>query len=273
MRNLLSANFFRLRRNLVFWVCMTGMLIGSAGFMVLWCLENAGPGVFLDPDAYWTRLAPMVSLLCGVFACLFLNAEYAEGTVRNKLAVGHTRRDIYLSHFVTVFAASAGIALAWLIGNCASVPFLGLPAMPPAQLALCGVVILGYTAAFSAIFTCIGMLNNRRSATVITLLVWLAMLLMASSLDAALYEPEFKETAKVTIDGVQAVLTEPNPFYISGIQRVVYEFLIDLLPSGQAARLQNFRLDGFIRMMLCDLGVTAALTGIGLRRFRRKDLK
>lgn len=41
MTNLLRANFSRLKRDGVFWVCVLTVLACSVGFMVLWCLENA----------------------------------------------------------------------------------------------------------------------------------------------------------------------------------------------------------------------------------------
>lgn len=273
MRNLLSASFFRLRRNQVFWVCTAGMMLGSAGMMVLWCVENAQKGSINELDAFYFRLTVMVSLAYAVFTCLFLSADYSDGAVRNKLAVGHTRRDVYLSSFLTVFAASLCMALAWLLGSCAGVPFLGFLTLPPAGLALCLAVIIGFTAAFSAIFTFIGMLNTRRTAQVITLLVWLALLLAAMMVDFALYEPEFANGLTITADGVMTTIPEPNPYYISGLQRDIYEFIMDFLPSGQAGRLQNIALDHPARMLLCSAFITAASTLGGIHFFQRKDLK
>lgn len=273
MRNLLSANFYRLKRNPVFWVCTLAMLLGSAGMMIFWCAEDAQRGFVRELDVFYFRLTVVVSLTYAVFASLFLGAEYGDGTIRNKLTVGHTRRDVYLASFLTVFAASLCMALAWSVGSCAGVPFLGFLTLSPAKIALCLAVIVGFTAAFSAIFTFIGMLNSRRTATVVALLIWLALLLAASMVDNALYEPEFASGLTITADGVQSVSPEPNPYYISGLQRDIYEFLMDLLPSGQAGRIQNIRLDHPVRMLLCDLAVTASATLGGLFLFRRKDLK
>ena len=50
MRNLLRANFSRLRRDGTFWSCVLTVLACSAGFMVLWCLEDADKGVVRDMD-------------------------------------------------------------------------------------------------------------------------------------------------------------------------------------------------------------------------------
>lgn len=274
MRNLLHANLSRLKRDGIFWMCVFAMLAFSAGFMITWCLEALEKGNFQDLDLFYFRFAPAVGFFYAVFSCLFLSVEYSEGTVRNKLAVGHTRREVYLSSFLTVFAASMCIALAWLAGSLAGVPFLGFLTLGPAGTMLCLTVVTGFTAAFSAIYTFICLLNDRRSVTVITISVWLILVLVVGVLGAALHEPEVVKNGMISMeDGTLAVITSPNPYYISGVQRAVYEFLIDLLPTGQADSLQNILLDHPLRMLLSSAFITAAATLGGLKIFERKDLK
>lgn len=274
MRNLLHANLSRLKRDRVFWLCVFAMLALSAGFMITWCLEALEKGNFPDLDLFYFRFAPSLGFFYAIFSCLFLSVEYSEGTVRNKLAVGHTRREVYLSSFLTVFAASMCVALAWLAGSLAGVPFLGFLMLGPVMTILCVAVVVGFTAAFSAIYVFIGLLNDRRSVTVITISVWLIMVLVAGVLGATLHEPETIKTGMISMeDGTLTVLTSPNPYYISGVQRAVYEFLIDLLPAGQADSLQNILLDHPLRMLLSSAFITAAATFGGLKLFERKDLK
>lgn len=274
MTSLLRANLFRLRRDKTFWLCVASVLACSVGFMVLWCRESAEKGVISELDAFYFRLSAAMGFFYAVFTCLFLSAEYSEGTIRNKLAVGHTRREVYLSNFFTVFAASLCIALAWLVGGLAGVPFLGFLKLGPAGTALCIAVVVGYTAAFSAIYTFIGMLNDRRTVTVITIAAWLILLLVGAFIENALYEPEYVVNIMVmTSEGVQIANPEPNPYYISGIQRDIYEFMEDFSPAGQSSLLQNIKLDHPLRMLLSSAFVTAAATFGGLAFFERKDLK
>lgn len=272
MTNLLRANFSRLKREGVFWVCVLTVLACSIGFMVLWCLENAERGALTDLDEFYFRFSAAMGFFYAMFTCLFLSVEYGEGTIRNKLAVGHTRREVYLSNFITVFAASLCMAAAWLVGGLAGVPFLGFLTIGPVGTTLCFAIIIGFTAAFSAIYTFIGMLNDRRSVTVITIAVWLILFLISGSFESALHEPEFT-TALMMTDGTQILNTEPNPYYISGIQRTIYEFVVDFLPTGQSSSLQNINIGHPVRMLLSSLGITAAFTLGGLRLFERKDLK
>lgn len=274
MTNLLRANFSRLKREGVFWVCVLAVLACSIGFMVLWCLENAERGALTDLDEFYFRFSAAMGFFYAMFTCLFLSVEYGEGTIRNKLAVGHTRREVYLSNFITVFVASLCMAAAWLIGGLAGVPFLGFLTIGPVGTVLCFAIIIGFTAAFSAIYTFIGMLNDRRSATVITVAVWLILVLVSSIFENTLHEPEEIKQMLVSVDGgTPAAVTEPNPYYISGIQRTIYEFVVDFLPTGQSSSLQNINIGHPVRMLLSSLGITAAFTLGGLRLFERKDLK
>ena len=274
MRNLLHANFSRLKRDGVFWLCVVTMLVCSAGFMVNWCLEAIERDAAGNMDLFYFRFAPALGFFCAVFSCLFLSVEYAEGTIRNKLTVGHTRREVYLSSFLTVFAASLCIALAWLVGGLAGVPFLGFLTLGPVGMILCVAVVVGFMAAFSAIYTFIGLLNDRRSVQAITIAIWLILTLVPNFCANALYEPEFSSPITMFKDGVQIVGDpSPNPLYISGIQREIYEFVVDFLPTGQSCSLQDIQLDHPLRMLLSSVFITVAAAFVGMRLFERKDLK
>ncbi len=275
MTNLLRANLCRLKRDKVFWLCVGVLLAGSAGMMLHWRRE--GLGVDMEPvkglEYYYFRLTIILGLFQSVFACLFLNTEYAEGTVRNKLSIGHTRREIYLANFLTVLAASLLMALAWAVGSCAGIPYWGLWRFGPRGLALHMLVVLAFTAVYAAMFTFIGMLDAGRSAIVVSLLAWFAVTMAASQLDNGLSEPEFISGISMTVDGIQMASPEPNPKYLTGAVRAVYEFLMDLLPIGQAVQVQRLELTHPARALACDAVLTLGFTLGGLALFRKKDLK
>lgn len=242
--------------------------------MVTWCWEALEIGNSPDLDLFYFRFAPALGFFYAIFSCLFLSVEYSEGTIRNKLAVGHTRRDVYLSGFLTIFAASTCISLAWLAGGLIGIPFLGFLTLGLNGIILCLAVVVGFTAAFSAIYTFICLLNDRRSVSVITISVWLLLALASGILATALHEPEMLKTGMIMAeDGSFSTVMSPNPYYISGIQRAIYRFLVDFLPSGQADSLQSILLENPLRMLLSSLFVTIAVTFCGLSLFEHKDLK
>ncbi|MGY3662454.1 MAG: hypothetical protein ACXAHE_00930 [Roseburia sp. 1XD42-69] len=48
---------------------------------------------------------------------MFLGTDYSDGTIRNKLTVGHTRTNIYLANLIVTFAAGLLIMCVWFIGT------------------------------------------------------------------------------------------------------------------------------------------------------------
>ena len=65
----------------------------------------------------------------------------------------------------------------------------------------------------------------------------------------------------------------PNPAYLTGIKRAVYEFLNDFLPVNQAIQCAGMGITNPLRFALCDLGISLASIFAGLGLFARKDLK
>ena len=191
MRNLLRANFFRMRRDEMFWTCFGVVLACSAVFMFFWCREDLSLGLAVKLEEYYFNMVMALGLFDAMFAAMFLNAEYAEGTVRNKLAAGHTRRDIYLAHFLTVLAASLLIMAAWLAGGCVGIPMIGIWGFGLAGWAHHVLIAVGFTVSFAAIFTFLGLLLSGRHATVAVVLTYFALLLGAATVNNILSEPEF----------------------------------------------------------------------------------
>ena len=65
----------------------------------------------------------------------------------------------------------------------------------------------------------------------------------------------------------------PNPNYVSGTKRVIYEFLIDLLPTGQASQITNFEFSRCIRWPVLSLAVIVVTSILGFIGFEKKDIK
>lgn len=277
MRNLLRANLRRLWRDSGFWLMLSAVLVLSAVNMLNGC-RQAAMGTMSDfsfrLDDYYFNIAPMLGLFCAVFSSLFLGTEYSDGTIRNKLVVGRTRNQIYLANLSVTFCAALLFTAAWLIGGLVGIPALGLWQIPPAGLAVLLTLSILSAAAFSAIFTCAGMLlANRAANAVFSMLLFLGLLLLASFLYNGLCEPELFSGVVITSGGMQMGEPSPNPSYIGGSLRKIYEFLLDFLPTGQGILMANTEIAHPLRMALSSAGITGAVTLAGLFFFRRKDLK
>lgn len=180
MGKLLSANFARLRKDRFFWCLLAAVIIASLvnilnsarSFEVM---TESGYGLTLED--YYFNQATLMGVYCALFASLFLGTEYSDGTIRNKLTVGHNRSHIYLSNFLVCLAASLTLLAAWLI-TCS----LGFFLMGPMEMGASGyvtyvLVAVGFTASITALFTLVGSLSSNKAMTVIyTLAIFLILL-------------------------------------------------------------------------------------------------
>ena len=65
----------------------------------------------------------------------------------------------------------------------------------------------------------------------------------------------------------------PNPNYVSGTLRAVYQFAVDALPTGQSILLANQELEHPILALSASAGLVVLCSVVGMAVFRRKDLK
>lgn len=276
MRNLLSAHFLRLKKNHLFWAALA---VGAAlaGFRVhtLW-RDHIDVGVVSTLDEGLFTYAQLVGLTVAVFASLFLGTEYSDGTIRNKVTSGCSRVTIYLSGFLTVSAASVlSLAAYWIVAL-----GMGIPLLEPSQIgagqALFTVLgILLMTAAFCALFTAITMnCSSKAASAVVCILLFFALLIASTYVYARLDASEFIQGYTLGGDGgLVATEPEPNPRYLQPGPRKVYEFVRDLLPTGQGVQYSVGQVFNPPRLILCSLGLTAVFSGAGAALFRKKDLK
>lgn len=278
VRKLLNANFARLWRSWVFWLAFFGMLALSVFSMFGGCRRYAldqmlGRGASLD--YYYFELMPVLGLFSAVFTGLFLGTEYADGAMRNKLVVGHSRTNIYFANLITCSISSLLFLAALLLGGLVGIPTFGLWKMAPEELACYLLLAVLSALAISAVFTAVGMAfsSNRAVGAVIAILLFLGLMYCASMVYSSLSQPEMYSGMHITAEGLQVGDPEPNPSYIGGTVRTVYEFLLDLLPTGQGMQMANLEAANPLRMALCSAGIFAAAALCGGLLFHRKDLK
>ncbi len=281
MRSLLSANFARLWKNRMFWLCMAAMFFGGILMVVgqyvdLQKFIESGGEVGRILNAAGFSFATFIGILGAAFTSLFFGTEYSDGTIRNKIVVGASRNAIYLSALITGIAAALMMCLAYIAGNW---PFGALllggqgvgSAVALQNLVGCAVMVV----AFCSIYTLLSMTNqNKAAVAVISLLVVFALLFLGAYIEARLSEPEFYSGYHMDAAGELVWESVPNDSYLRGTARQVYSFFRDFLPMGQA--LQYSMVAGAGRLWPLtgySLAIAAVTTGVGLRLFRRKDLK
>ena len=269
MLKLLRADFFCLRRSRAFRLCAAAAFALSAVYMI-----QADGGSVQTLEQHLLQVFPFLPIFHAAFVSLFLGLEYQDGTLRNKLIVGHSRGHVYLSRLLVSVTGCFGILLAWALSALAGIPKLGWFAAPTGTLLLAAAVILLLTAALAAILTMLCMLlTNRAVSAVTSILLMFGLLALVSFFYNALCEPEMASSAIMTANGFEVGEPTPNPDYISGVLRTVYQFAVDALPTGQAILLANQELAHPGLSLAASGGLVLLCSAAGMLVFRRKDLK
>ena len=117
MSRLLSADFAKLKKNKFFWICMIGMFLFGIFMAVMNYISTRQYG---DYEAQITNVlfiyALTVAILIPAFVSLFVGTEYSDGTIRNKMIIGHTRTCIYLSNLIVSSTAGLGFCISYIVG-------------------------------------------------------------------------------------------------------------------------------------------------------------
>jgi ABC-2 type transport system permease protein len=280
MNKLLCANFARLKRSKCFWICLAVMLVYS----IIYCLSEYRNkiqyGYEASLDAVFCSPYIVVGILVAVFCSLFVGTEYSDGTIRNKLVVGHSRSSIYLANFVVCAVAGLLMNLIYLAITCAlGIPLLGFF---QADLSIMLILLLDgllLTVAFAAVFSLLAMLNQNKAlvATISTVAAFAAIFLFAS-LYSRMNEPEFLEPYSITIHSAGQTVVQPgesipNPNYLNDSQRAVVQFFLDFLPTGQAGQISGRDVPHPGLMPLYSIIIAVVMNAAGVLFFRRKDLR
>ena len=275
MAKLLRANLSRLWKSRIFYVGLIFMLLLNV-FLVLdgW---NSGRQGYPEPlEDMLFQNCIIIGFVCSVFVGMFLGTEYSDGTIRNKIAVGHTRASIYLANLIVCAAASAlllliSLALGFGLGSFLLDP-LGLP-MKVLLLYTC--IGLLTTVSFASIYTLVAMLSpSKASGAVLCLVLALVLLFATSAVEGTLTEPEMVQDFIMSVDGTPNLgEPHPNPRYVTGTKRAVLEVIYDILPTGQAFQISNNECAHPARLPAFSLLVALVTSAAGALLFRRRDLK
>lgn len=258
MNRLLRADMYRMYHNGRFYLFAGAMLALAVMFVVMQYtamdyVVSLDRVIFLPMSFYGVVLAALVSL--------FVGDDFSDGVIRNKLIAGRTRSAVYLSNMITVWTASLGLYLTMLLitvgvgihmfentvtGNM-FMEYLGL-----------GILICF---AMGSICCMVSMwIGNKANAVMVCMGLAFAGLFLCLHTNQVLMQKEYK-------NGML------NPHFIDGVQRMIYEFLHDINPMGQAAQLSSMECLHPVRWICCDIVWIFATLVVGIFLFKRKDIK
>ena len=275
MTNLLHANFTKLKRDKFFWLTLIVMLA--------WGLFAAGTQIemkykmdYATMDSILFGYCWVVGIVCAIFSSMYIGSDYSDGTVRNKLIVGHKRCSIYFANLITISTVMILSCAVFLI----SVSALGFPFIKEiimdfktaVIMILCSIPMI---IAYSAIFTAISMTNQNKAVVAIISIILAFGLVFAAGVIRGMLEAEPMISTggyEITANG-ELIMGElvPNPNYLTGMKRKIFEFLYDFLPSGQG---EQFMIGKYsVLMPVYSLIIAAVSTVAGIGIFNKKNIK
>lgn len=275
MRNLFSVGLFRMVRSKLFYILLALTALVMAYVYYNTYRVQLGPD-FSQLDLYFFQFINANIVSAAVFCPLFLSSEYGDGALRNKLMVGRTRPQIYLANLaVNCLYGTAACLAAVVAGLCVGVPLLGwFQNAGPGKIMLYVLLALATTWVCAALYTFLSMVVASRGVA-ITLCILLAfgLILLGQYLYLALSQEEVLTALFYTDTGEMAVSEQPNPAYLTGFARQVYQFFYELTPGGQAYQILGMSAQSPLRMLGYSGLVFVLVTGLGLAIFQKKDVK
>ena len=276
MNRLLAANIVRLRKNKCFLGGILLLVILGILYPVMKCIEMKNTGYETTLDTGFFIGAAVLPVLLSVFVSLFIGTEYSDGTIRNKIMVGHERKSVYLANLLTNLIAAFALNIVFSSSYLAAgIPLLGFFQEDLKVIFLFAGIEFVLICSFTALFTMIAVLiSNKAVSAVICVLGTFLVLFAASYLNARLNEPE-TYPAYTYVEGRTEVTEEEekNPLYLDGKDRERYQFLYDFLPGGQVIQCVTMTAVNPKRLPVYSAILFVLTTAGGVLLFERKDIK
>lgn len=251
MRNLLRSNLYRLFKSTIFWIvlvccALAGILVGVYSMQGLnpladeYLVQETSRSLWVYANVGALLLAYLASVVCVSLD----TTEYHDGGIRNKVCTGAKRSAVYLSSLLIQILAALCMLGAYYLPV---VPALDLwtsfsaelGSFTPTQTIITSILTI---VCFTCIIHFVTSVVTGRGSMIIAPILLITCICVSLGITVALSEPpSYPQTDGMYIAGESvedmSVVTEdeiPNPAYISGNVRAVYEFWQHALPTGAA---------------------------------------
>ncbi len=276
MMKLIHANFARMIKNRIFWLS-EAFLAGYSVFVYLMAARNLKLNpVAVNWNLYFFNAILVIGVVIAVFSVFFIGVEYSDGTIRNKLIIGHKRREIYLANVLVCFTVGMIQFLTCLVVSAVSgTLIIGTQMLALHEPGWCMLHCVMIIAAYAAVFCMIAMLDTNKARAVLEeILVAAVFLILTLQIYGDLTQPEYTNRTALTQEGgFQVEENIPNPKYVTGNKRVLYEWIDAFLPADQAMYVIDSEAVYSLRAPCCLFFETVVLIMTGAYVFQKKDIK
>lgn len=270
MYKLLKASFFRLKKEIVFWM-FTFFTLGIAFFSLL---RHNPSEVILD--RFVNEFIMYIGIFIAIFVSVFVGKEHSEGIIRNKIIVGHKRINIYLSNlivsiFTTIFYELIYLILMLTIG----IHLFGNLQMPLDEFVMTLINIFLIIIAYCSIYNLITMLSSEITlSTTICVILFMVMFVIVSALSLTVNASPYTTQTFWDEQGQPHIIEqELNPNYPGEgkikVAKVIYYFI----PQGQANDIANGKTENLQSFPLYSITLIFVVNLVGIYLFDKKELK
>ena len=288
MYKLLNASFSRLRKNKIFLGLVILTIIIAAFMLISEYLDKVKySSVFgissNTTDILLTNFINIIGFFIAIFTSLFVGAEYSDGTIRNKIVAGHSRKNIYLSNLIVSIVVGLILEFIYLIIiSIVAIPLLGSIQMTFSQFAFILLDMIMIIIVYSSIFNFIALIcSNITISTVTSLLLILIMFVTDMFLSPTANSTEYIQKNKVMDEqGNVTYEVVKNEDYPGKLVQTICKTISNFNPVSQAIEISgnkiNMNEEDFNNMKvypLYSLGLIIIITAIGIYLFNIKELK
>lgn len=288
MYKLLNASFSRLRKNKIFLGLVILTIIIAAFMLISEYLDKVKySSVFgissNTTDILLTNFINIIGFFIAIFTSLFVGAEYSDGTIRNKIVAGHSRKNIYLSNLIVSIIVGLILEFIYLIIiSIVAIPLFGSIQMTFSQFAFILLDMIMIIIVYSSIFNFIALIcSNITISTVTSLLLILIMFVIDMLLSPTANSTEYIQK-NIVMDEQGNITYEivKNEDYPGKLVQTTCKTIINFNPVSQAIEISgnkiNMNEEDFNNMKvypLYSLGLIIIITAIGIYLFNIKELK
>lgn len=270
MIKLLKAGFFRLKKDVIFWLFIF-LTIGMAGFTLFRYLSVEGAYL----DKILNEFIMYIGLFIAIFVSIFVGKEYGQGIIRNKIIVGHSRISIFLSNLIISIVVSLLCEIIYLI----IVFLIGIPLFEQMQMSFSQFAIVLLNTAliiisFCSIYNFITMICSEITISIsICIILFVAMFVAQAALGLTANSRKYIEHAFWDNGNKYIISQEPDPNYPGDENVKQARMLYLFIPQGQAMKIGNNDLTYSVQMTISSIILICVVNIVGVCIFSKKELK
>lgn len=237
MTNLLKANFYKMKKNKFIWIASILSVIVATYYI------RDNYNVYHDflsivnINSLIFNYLPVYIIVSSILISTLLGFDYSNGSIKNKIIVGHSRLKIYISNLISTYLIILTIYLIYVLIICLSGIFLFKNLTFNFKFLINIIILFLIILSYASISVFIAMtINNDIVSPVLNVLNSFILIIISFILLSVLSESKYLHSDDGTYindAGIEVIDTE-NPMYINGNKRTIYEIIVNILPTGEA---------------------------------------